>query len=265
MVARTRHLSRRGLASTAVMARRVEAPDSFDDFPTPPWAGRALVEHVLIGGGFRREQLAGMSLWEPAANRGWLMSGLAEYFREVHVSDILDYGELPGLALCDFVLPSDRDAEKRAAWPKGGGPDWVISNPPFRLGVEFIQSALAVARVGVAMLVRTAFLEGIERYRTLYANPGPTRTRPRIVAQFSERVPMVRGRYDPDASTATSYCWMVWGTSNWGMPSLDTRLVWIPPCRDALQRPEEMEVARAICRELAPPSDDGDLITGALL
>ena len=34
--------------STAVMARRVEAPDSLDFFPTPPWATRALVEHVLF-------------------------------------------------------------------------------------------------------------------------------------------------------------------------------------------------------------------------
>ena len=133
--------TKRGLASTAVMARRVEAPDSFDDFPTPPWAGRALVEHVLIGGGFRREHLAGMSLWEPAANRGWLVAGLAEYFREVHVSDIMDYGVLPGMAQCDFVLPSDREASRRAAWPRGNGPDWVITNPPFRLGVEFITSA----------------------------------------------------------------------------------------------------------------------------
>ena len=28
--------------STAVMARRAEAPDSLDFFPTPPWATRAL-------------------------------------------------------------------------------------------------------------------------------------------------------------------------------------------------------------------------------
>ena len=33
--------------SHAVMAQRVEPKDSADDFPTPPWATRALVEHVL--------------------------------------------------------------------------------------------------------------------------------------------------------------------------------------------------------------------------
>lgn len=30
--------------SHAVMAQRVEAHDSLDDFPTPPWATRALLE-----------------------------------------------------------------------------------------------------------------------------------------------------------------------------------------------------------------------------
>jgi len=52
------------------------------------------------------------------------------------------------------------------------------------------------------------------------------------VAQFSERVPMVRGRLDAKASTATGYAWVVW------RKPLDqpTGLVWIPPCRKGLER-----------------------------
>ena len=33
--------------SHAVMAQRHESLDSLDDFPTPPWATRALLEHVI--------------------------------------------------------------------------------------------------------------------------------------------------------------------------------------------------------------------------
>jgi len=33
---------------------------------------------------------------------------------------------------------------------------------------------------------------------------------PAMIAQFVERVPMVKGRWDPNASTATSYAWFVW-------------------------------------------------------
>ena len=76
--------------------------------------------------------------------------------------------------------------------------DWVITNPPFRLGEQFIQRSLIVARAGVAMLTRTVFIESVGRYRNMFeANP------PSRFAQFSERVPMVKGRLDPRASTAT--------------------------------------------------------------
>ena len=30
------------------MAQRVESKDSLDDFPTPPWATRALIEHIIF-------------------------------------------------------------------------------------------------------------------------------------------------------------------------------------------------------------------------
>lgn len=43
---------------------------------------------------------------------------------------------------------------------------------------------------------------------------------------------MVKGRYDPKASTATSYCWLVWLRHGDG----DTRLRWIAPCRKRLER-----------------------------
>jgi hypothetical protein len=33
---------------------------------------------------------------------------------------------------------------------------------------------------------------------------------PTLYAPFVERVPMVKGRWDPGASTATSYAWFVW-------------------------------------------------------
>ena len=54
--------------SHAVMAQRSEPRDSLDDFPTPPWATRALCEK-LIGA---RHDLAGMSVWEPACGQGYM-------------------------------------------------------------------------------------------------------------------------------------------------------------------------------------------------
>jgi hypothetical protein len=57
----------------------------------------------------------------------------------------------------------------------------------------------------VALLVRNGFLESTGRYNRLF-KPNP----PIAVLQFTERVPMVKGRCDPKASTATSFAWVVW-------------------------------------------------------
>jgi hypothetical protein len=203
--------------SSAVMAQRVEAHDSLDDFPTPPWATRALCEHVLKP----HFNLKDHTVWEPACNRGHMAMPLEEYFAAVHASDIHDYGWDGQNVVEDFLFPNN--------FPPFCGAldaDFVITNPPFRLAQRFIEKAQQVALVGTAILVRTAFLEGVGRYSELFkSNP------PSIIAQFSERVPMWKGRLTATGSTATAYCWLVWLRD-----SVDTHFVWIPPCRKQLER-----------------------------
>ena len=106
--------------SHAVMAQRTEAADSPDDFPTPPWATRALIEHVLED----KKGLAKMTCLEPACGAGHMAKVLAEYFREVKAADAYPYGYGP---IRDFLTyPYEANAY-----------DWVITNPPFRLAEEF--------------------------------------------------------------------------------------------------------------------------------
>jgi hypothetical protein len=82
--------------------------------------------------------------------------------------------------------------------------DWVITNPPFNLAEDFIIRSMKIARRGVAMLTRTVFIGSVGRYIRLFKD-----SRPSQVAQFVERVPMVEGRLDRKASTATGYAWLV--------------------------------------------------------
>jgi hypothetical protein len=103
----------------------------------------------------------------------------------------------------------------------------VITNPPFRLGEDFIKRAMGVARRGVAMLTRTVFIESVGRYQRIFKLDPPSR-----FAQFTERVPMVKGRIDKKASTATGYAWLVWEKDRLG----GSEVVWIPPCRKSLER-----------------------------
>jgi hypothetical protein len=213
--------------SSAVMQQRTEAHDSLDDFPTPSWATRALIEHVLLSDirpHLTRPMLQRMTCWEPACNRGYMVRPLREYFGEVVGTDIHAYD--PNFYVTDFLMPMTEPLR----FVTGTEPVWIISNPPFRLAKEFIDRARQIPGwQGTAMLVRTSFLEGVGRYADLFKD-----NRPDIVAQFSERVPMVKGRMSAKAVTATSYCWMVWTSERtWNL----TRLIWIPPCRRQLERP----------------------------
>lgn len=223
--------------STAVMQRRVEAHDSLDDFPTPPWATRALCEWLMLNvhhGGGETRLLSSLTCREPAANRGHMVRPLQEYFPRVLASDVHDYGV--GFATGDYLWGALSDWEST---------DWTITNPPFRLAQQFIERALKLSRVGVAVIVRTSFIEGVDRCNELFLKIPPA-----YVLQFSERVVMHKGKLrqagskylDADgkektASSATSYCWVIWlkGES-------DTRLRWIPSSRRYLEAPGDYPI-----------------------
>jgi hypothetical protein len=195
--------------SHAVMAQRIEPKDSPDDFPTPPWATRALLEHVLD-----KNSLRSQSCLEPACGAGHMVKVLREYFGEVKYADAYHYGFGPTRDYLTYPYET-------------GAADWVITNPPFRLAEDFVLRSMRVARRGVAILARTVFLESSGRYFDIFEKNPPS-----VFAQFVERVPMVKGRLDAKATTATGYAWFVWDKLANGGP----RLAWVPPCRKSLEK-----------------------------
>jgi hypothetical protein len=186
--------------SSAVMAQRapdvVEKDDALtalyrklDFFPTPPWAARAVAETVRLL--TPNARTAG----DPACGMGHFGEPLRDYFDFVGMSDIHDYGRC--YEARDFL-----DGDSLFATPRGDmQPDWVITNPPFHLALEFLQAALKVAYMGIAFVCRTNFLHSDTRYAQLYLSQAPLT----LLAPFIERPNMVLGRWDPDASTATDY------------------------------------------------------------
>ncbi|MEM7303741.1 MAG: SAM-dependent methyltransferase [Pseudomonadota bacterium] len=195
----------------AVMSRRFEPDDSLDYFPTPPWATRAVFEYVLkLHTPTRYNFLGTSTLFDPACGEGHMALVLQEYSPTVIASDVFDYGFGE---VRDFLTGRVPAA------------DWVFMNPPFNEGLAFIERACSIAKYGVAVLVRTQFKEGVERYEQLFRDCPPT-----FSAQFVERVPMHAGRWVMNGKTATAYCWLVWITGDWS----PTREVWIPPCRREL-------------------------------
>lgn len=169
-----------------------------------------------------------LSCWEPTCGRGFMAATLAEYFGGVRASDIAPFGYGETVDFLDVTQASATEADR---------PDWIVTNPPFRLAEEFARRALDLAQRGTAMLVRTGFIEGAGRYRRLFEHRPPS-----FVAQFVERVPILRGRVDPKASTATGYCWLVWQRN----AEAPTRLIWVPPCRKRLERSSDYDLPKSL-------------------
>lgn len=217
----------------AIMGSRQEPADSLDYFPTPPWATRALLEHVfpVFGFGATWRYPSTLEAWEPACGEGHMAEVLREYFQRVYASDIEDYGY--GDADVDFITTSV------------DGFDWIVSNPPFgELTEQFVLHAIECADVGVAMFVRLQWLESVGRYERVFRDNPPT-----LIAFFAERVPLCKGRWDPDGDTATAYIWLVWVKGEQPRAPF-----WIPPgCRERLTKPDD-----AVCFTQSPVARRGN-------
>lgn len=144
-----------------------------------------------------------------------------------------------------------RDAHKYApvdflyqlAPPPLTSADWIVTNPPFKPADQFALRALDLAGVGVALLLRTQWLESEDRYYSIFRDKPPS-----LFAPFVERVPMLRGRWEPDASTATSYSWFVWLRG-----AAPRAPFWIPPgCRATLTRADDRQRFAPSCSADVP-------------
>jgi len=225
--------------SSAVMQQRSEPHDSLDDFPTPPWATRAVIEKIRCRSAIKLSRLTSR---DPCCNRGHMVRPMLESFGQVYASDVHDYGG--HFRQRDFLFPDEIEPV-----------DWTFINPPFRLAQEFIERSLSTSLHGVACIARTSFLEGIDRVDELFLP-----MRPSLVIQFAERVVMLKGRLvrsgAPDpfnlhekgprkgkpkrATSATSYCAVLWEKahmSNHPDVPTTTEFDWIPRCRLEMERP----------------------------
>lgn len=204
----------------SIMASREQPKGSLDYFPTPPFATRTLMNDVLPHLRIDPQDMGLVA--EPCCGEGHMSGVLQEYGLDVRASDIADYS---------------KDGKYPPGWVKQGNyldsddaVDWTIFNPPFGdVTQAFVLHALEKSRRGVSVFVRQQWLEGIERYETIFRDRPPT-----LYAQFAERVPLVAGKWDPISSTATAYCWLVWVKDMAPQPPF-----WIPPGRKLAYRRDD--------------------------
>lgn len=164
-----------------------------DDFyPTPPEATEALL---------RVESFEG-AIWEPACGDGAISRVLEAAGYDVVSSDLVDRGY--GEARHDFLM------EWRARAPN------VVTNPFFKLAIEFVRHALSLTLGKVAILARLNFLEGRER-ALLFRTLPPAR-----VWVFAWRLPFSRGGKDAGLGGGglISFAWFIWDHQHKGPPTL---------------------------------------------
>lgn len=224
--------------STAVMNRRAAtAPDELNYFPTPPWAVRGFIELVLHQI-FRPSSLLTVKAHECCAGEGHMAETMRPYFKEVIATDVFDYGV--GYPTQDIL---DREVRLSA------GVELVMSNPPFNTALEIVLRLLDDKVPAIAMLCRSNWGdESEERYENLFLKKPYA-----IRAPYIERVPMVKGRYDHEARSATSYSWFIWLRD---YKPKRPEVLFIPPHRARLETPDDI---RRWCEPAEAPLLEGAL------
>jgi hypothetical protein len=163
-----------------------------DDFyPTPPYA----VEELL-----KREVFSG-NIWECACGDGAISEVFKNKGFEVHSTDLVNrgYGTELNFLQSDFVA------------------DNIITNPPYKLALDFVLHAKNLSNRKIAMFLKTVWLESDSRYDMFQDKEFPLKT----VYQFSKRVSLYKGGVKMKNSGMISYAWYVWDKDYVGKPTIE--------------------------------------------
>lgn len=171
-------------------------PDDF--YATEPGAIPPLLK-VL---GAEWEQ-GGKRIYECACGKGHLSNMLELYGHQVTSTDLVDRGYgVGGVDFLQFNLYETMEF------------DAVITNPPFKHALQFIEKSLKIAPI-VCMFLRIGFIESERRDKFFRENP------PRYVAVFRKRARTSKdGKFPEGESSATCYAWFIWERGYKGNPEL---------------------------------------------
>jgi hypothetical protein len=170
-----------------------------DLYETPPEAVHALL---------KAERLP-LRIWEPACGPGSIVRVLRDAGHIVRATDLVAYGCPDSEAGIDFLM--ERSAPPGVA---------IVTNPPFKLGAEFVEHGLELCPVVIALL-RLAFLESTRRSRIL------DRGQLARLHVFRNRLPMMHrsGWSGPKARSSIAFAWFVFDRDHHGAIITD-RISW---------------------------------------
>lgn len=200
-----------------MVTRHSNYADTKDFIPTPPWATRALYEHVAP---ILKEQAYKLTAWDPAFGQGHMLKVMDEYGHpKTYGSDIAAYPDLVVDPSCEPVILAELDFTKETDKKA----DVIITNPPYAQLYPFVDLALKRAFFGVGMLVRIQALESESRYNNLYKHRPPTQ-----IAFFANRIPFKSGSIAKKAPKMFFHTWLWWQKDQSGRLIAPNPPTWIP-------------------------------------
>jgi hypothetical protein len=180
-------------ALSIVGASRANGDREIDDFyPTPAYAVEALLQ---------REKFDGY-IWECACGTGDISEVLKTAGCNVYSSDLIDRGYGDQL---DFLSNHNKVYDN------------IVTNPPFKDALKFVEQAKESSRQKIAMFLKTVFLESEARYNMFKDKDYPLAR----VYQFSKRVTLYKDGRKMKNSGMIAYAWYVWDVEHRGRPELD--------------------------------------------
>lgn len=145
------------------------------------------------------------NIWEIACGEGHLSKVIEDYGYRVKSTDLIDRGY--GQGGVDFL-------KETRSWEGD-----IITNPPYRLAVEFIEHSLKLIPKGfkVAMFLKLQFLEGQKRKKFFAKHP------PKTIYVPSSGIKCVKnGDFNAirNSASAIAYGWFIWEKGYTGDPAV---------------------------------------------
>lgn len=164
----------------SIVGDRPEGRPEEDFYPTPAAVTKALLDVESFG----------LDIWEPACGDGAICSVLEASGHKVTASDLIDRGY--GKTGVNYFEINSAPCRQ------------MITNPPFILAEDWVKHAKALKIEKFALLVKLAFLEGVERSRLLQET-GLSR-----VWVFKRRVTFTRNGEEQRGTGMIAFAWFVW-------------------------------------------------------
>tara|TARA_R110000744_G_scaffold5676_3_gene20169 strand:+ start:431 stop:1066 length:636 start_codon:yes stop_codon:yes gene_type:complete len=141
-------------------------------------------------------------IWEPACGKGHISEVLTKKGFNVLSSDIVKRGFF-GAKQLDFLEAAPRHVLSASigSWWKGD----IITNPPFKFALGFIERAMERLEVGgkLLLLLPLRYLETKQRFHLFQKFPL------KFIYVYSYRIDIGKGGVF-NGGNAVAYCWFVW-------------------------------------------------------